>query len=80
MFIVTSSCYYDTSHCTIVARHSWYAQWRSQGFDPGGHEHFFGGAIYILDSGTESAKWATEARSPSIGLSELNGLGKHHLI
>ena len=45
-----------------------------------GHDNFLGGAIYILDSGVEPAKWATEARSPSIGLSELNGLGKHHLI
>jgi len=36
----------------------------------GGHENFFGGAIFILDSGAEPAKWATEARSPSIGLSE----------
>ena len=36
----------------------------------GGHDNFFGGAIFILDSGAEPAKWATEARSPSIGLSE----------
>jgi hypothetical protein len=26
-------------------------QWWSQDFDPGGHDNFFGGAIYILDSG-----------------------------
>jgi len=45
-------------------------QWRSQGFDPGGMIMFLGGAIFILDSGEEPAKWATEARSPSIGLSE----------
>jgi len=43
-------------------------QWRSQGFDPGGMI-ILGGAIFILDSGPEPAKWATEARSPSIGLS-----------
>jgi len=61
---------------------SYIYQWRSQGFDhsyiirllynygfdPGGHDNFFGGAIFILDSGAEPAKWATDrACSPSIG-------------
>jgi len=56
----------------LITRHSGGARVLTQS----GMRMFLRGAIFILDSGVELAKWATEARSPSIGLIRMKWSGK----